>query len=96
MRERVPIKFGTDNIRNGCNRELESEIRVMSQTKMDLRIFQETKVTDGIYTHELTGYIVVVTDTPMQNCGRVAVFYRPTPHFAVEAVHKLRTNVVSL
>ena len=46
----MPIRFGTYNIRNGRNRGLESALRGMSQANMDLGIFQETKVTDGIYT----------------------------------------------
>ena len=49
-KEKVPIRFGTYNIRNGRNGELESALRVMSQANMDLSIFQETKCTYGIYT----------------------------------------------
>ena len=48
--ETVPIRFGTYNICNGRNRGLESVLRGVSQASMDLDIFQETKVTDGIYT----------------------------------------------
>ena len=44
----VPIRFGTYNIRNGHNGGLGSALREMSQTNIDLVIFQETKVTDGI------------------------------------------------
>ena len=40
------------------------ELREMSQTNMDLGIFQETKVTDIIYTRGLSGYSGVATDTP--------------------------------
>ena len=40
----VPIRFGTYNIRNGRNGVLEY------QANMDLGIFQETKVTESIYT----------------------------------------------
>ena len=61
---------------------------------MDLGIFQETKVTDGIYTRGLAGYIVVATDAPIRNHGGVTVFHRPAPHFAVEAVQKFGLNVV--
>ena len=45
----VPIRFGTYKICNGRNVGLESELRGMYQVNMDLGIFQETKVTDGIY-----------------------------------------------
>ena len=48
MRGMVPIRFGTYNIRNVRNRGLKLALREMSQANMDLGIFQETKVTDGI------------------------------------------------
>ena len=60
----MPIRFGTNNIRNVRNGGLESALRGMSQANMDLGIFQETKVTDGIYTRESAWYIVVATDAP--------------------------------
>ena len=49
--EEVPIRFGTYNIRNGRNGGLVSALRGMAQVNMDLGIFQETKCTEGIYTH---------------------------------------------
>ena len=58
----------------------------MSQANMDLGIFQETKCKYGIYTRESDGYCVVATDAPSQHRGRVALFYRPSPLFEVEAV----------
>ena len=61
---------------------------------MELSIFQETKVTGVIYTRGLAGYSIVATDAPSRLCGGVAVFYRPAPHFAVEAVQQFGTNVV--
>ena len=61
---------------------------------MDLGIFQETKFTDGIYTRDSVWYSVNATDAPIRHHRKVAVFYCPAPHFAVEAVHKFRPNVV--
>ena len=63
----MPIRFGTYNIRNGQNGGLESALRGMSQAKMELGIFQETKFTEGIYTRESARYLVVATDTPSQH-----------------------------
>ena len=57
----------------------------MSQANMDLRIFQETKLTDGIYTRRSAGYSVVATDTPSQHRGGVTIFHQPAPRFEVEA-----------
>ena len=66
----------------------------MSQANLDLDIFQETKVTDGIYTCGSAGYSVVATDAPIRHRGGVAVFHQPAPHFAVEAVQEFVPNVV--
>ena len=85
-KEKGPIRFGTYNIRNGWNGGLELALLGMSQANIDLVIFQETKCTEGIYTRELAGYRVVATDAPRRHRGGVALFYRPSPLFAVEAV----------
>ena len=66
----------------------------MAQANTNLGIFQETKCTDRIYTRELDGYSVVATDSPSRHRGGVAVFYRPSPLFAVEAVRQFGPNVV--
>ena len=41
------------------------------------------------------GYRVVATDAPSQHRGGVALFYRPSPLFAVEAVREYGPNVLS-
>ena len=92
--EGVPIRLGTYNIWNGRNRGLDLALRGMAQVNMDLDIFPETKCTDGIYTRESAGYSVLATDAPSRHRGGVAVFYRPSPHFAVEVVHHFGPNVV--
>ena len=69
-------------------------MRGVSQANMDLSIFQETKVTNGIYTRGSVGYSIVATDVPSRHCGGVPVFHRSAPHFAVEAVQKFGSNVV--
>ena len=51
----MQIRFGTYSIRNGRNGGLELELREVSQANIDLGIFQETKVTDGIYTRGSAG-----------------------------------------
>ena len=85
-RGRVPIRFRTYNIFNERNRGLELALRGVSQANMDLGIFKETKVTDGIYTRGSAGYCIVATDASFRHCGRMAVFYQPAPYFAVEDV----------
>ena len=69
-------------------------MRGVYQSNMELDIYQETKKNDGIYTRGLARYSVVTTDASIQHRGRVAVFYRLTLHFAVEAVQKFVPNVI--
>ena len=69
-------------------------LRGMSQASMDLGIFQEKKVTDGIYNRGSAGYSVVATDAPSRHRGGVSAFHRSAPHFAVEAVQQFGPNVV--
>ena len=50
--------------------------------------------TDGIYTCESARYLVVATDAPSRHRGGVALFYRPSPIFAVEAVRQYGPNIM--
>ena len=90
----VPIRFGTYNIRNGRNGGLEAALRGVSQANMDLVIFQETELTDGIYTRGLSRYSVVATDAPSRHRGGVVIVHQQAPHFAVEAVQQFGPNVI--
>ena len=90
----MPIIFGTYNLFNGCNGGLEVALRGMPQANMDLGILQETELTDGIYTRGSDRYSVVATDAPSRHRGGVAIFHRPAPHFAVEAVQQFGPNVI--
>ena len=87
-RGRVLIRFGTYNIHNKINGGSELLLMGMSQANMDLGIFQETKIANGVYTRGSARYSVVATDAPSRHHGGVAVFYCPSPHFAVEAVQQ--------
>ena len=66
----------------------------MSQANMDLGILQATKLTDGVYTRGSAGYNVIATDAPSRHRGGVTLFYRPTPHFVVEAAERCGPNVM--
>ena len=79
MSGKVPIRFGTYNIFNGRKGGLETALSGMSQANTDLGIFQETKLTDGIYTRGLAGYSVIVTDALSRHRGGVALFYLYEP-----------------
>ena len=87
---RETIRFGTYNIRNGRNRGLESALRGTYQANMDLGIFQETKLAGDVYTRRSAGYRVVATDVPSRHHSGVAVFYRLSPHYAVDSVQRYR------
>ena len=73
---------------------MESALQGMSQANMDLGILQETKITNGVYTRGSAGYKVIATDAPIRHRSGVALFYRLTPHFVVEAVERCGPNVM--
>ena len=66
----------------------------MPQPNLDLDIFQDTKLTDGVYTCRPDGYIVVVADAPSRHRGGAAVFYCPSPRYVVEAIQQFGPNIV--
>ena len=53
-RENV-VRFETYNIRNRINRELYYTLRGMAQDNLDLCVFQETNITEGLNTCEAAG-----------------------------------------
>ena len=63
---------------------MEAALRGMEQANPDMGIFQETKITDGVYTRASAGYRVVATDAPSRNSGGITMFYREEVGFAVE------------
>ena len=91
----MPIRFGTYNIRNCRNRRLESALRGMSHANVDVGVFQDTKLTEEIYTRLLSGYRVVATPAPSQHQGGVTIFYQESPVFAVEVIRQFGANVMA-
>ena len=68
----------------------------MDQANLNLGLFQETKVMDGIHMRASVGYCIFTTNAMSRNIIGVAVFYRyEAPHFQVEAIHQHGTNVLS-
>ena len=61
---------------------------------MDLGVFQETKVTGGVYTRRSDGYSVDATDAPSRHHGGVVVFYWTSTRYAVDYIHMFRPNAV--
>ena len=68
------ITVATYNICSGRNGGLESALRAMDSIGADLGILLETKVTDGIYTQNSSGYSVVASNAPSAHQGGIALF----------------------
>ena len=88
------IRFGMYNIRNGQNGGIDSALQGLSQTNVDLGIFQETRVPKGIFTRGSRGYWGVASEAPIAHIGGVAMFYREAEHFTLEALRLHGENVV--
>jgi exonuclease III len=89
------IRIATYNIRNGRAGGLEAALRAMGQMNVDLGVFQETKLTGGIHTRRSARYQVLATDAPSAHQGGIAVFWRDSPQWQVEAYRAYGPNVVS-
>ena len=55
----------------------------MSQANVDFGVFQEKKVTKGIYTRESSGYRVVASKALSTHIGGVTMFFSEAEHFSV-------------
>ena len=88
------IRFGTYNIRNSLNGSLDYYLQGMDRANIELGFFQENKLTEGVYAQESEGYKVVASDATSQHRGGMAIFYRESPHFTVEAHHNHGPNVI--
>ena len=69
------IHFRSYNIRNGWNSGIDSDLKEISQSNVALGVFQEPKVTKGIYMRDSGGYWVMVTEAPSVHRDGVVVFY---------------------
>ena len=89
------IRFGTCNIRNKKYGGLKSTLRGIGQANMDVGVFQETKLTDGIYTRGSAGYRVVAMSELIRQRGGVALLYWDSSTFVVEAIHQFGANFIA-
>ena len=62
---------------------------------MDSRVFQETKLTDGIYTRGLARYRVVATPAPILHCGSITLFCWYSPAFAFKEISQFGDNIIA-
>ena len=61
---------------------------------MDLGIFQDTKLTDGVYTRGSVRHSIVTMDALSRHRYGAVVFYWTSLRYAVESVQRFRPNVV--
>ena len=66
----------------------------MAQANFNLGVFQETKFTNEIHKRMLVGYRVFTANMPSWHRGRVAVFYRDSPHIQFKELQQHRLNVL--
>ena len=54
----------------------------MAHANVDLGRLQETKITDGVYAQDFTGFHAVASDAPSRHHRGMALFYKESPHFS--------------
>ena len=85
----------TYNVRCGQNAGLESALRAMAATEVDLGIFTETKSTDSVYTRYSSGYKVTATNAVSASQGGIALFWRDNELYKIEEVAPRGPNVLT-
>ena len=88
------ILFRAYNIQNNQNEGLEYALCGMSHLNVDIWVFQETKVTVGIYTPESSGYSMVALEALSAHRGSITMFCRAAEQLSVEALQLYGTNIV--
>ena len=88
------IRFGSYTTRNVFNDRMESALFRMEQSNMDMGVFQQTRIVNGIYTRNLLEYNVLVTNDLRQCHGGVSVFYHEYPYFQVDYLHQFTPKLV--
>ena len=62
---------------------------------MDVGVFQETKVTEGMYMRLSEGCMVVLMPEPIQHQGGIVIFYRDSLVFAVKEIRQFGANFIT-
>ena len=92
---RGSFSVATYNVRCGRNAGLESALRAMAATEVDLGIFTETKITDSVYTRYSSGYNVTATNAVSASQGGIALFWRDNELYEIEEVVPRSPNVLT-
>ena len=72
------------NIRNGRKGGIESACRALSSLNVDIALLQETKLTNGAYTRNSSGYSVVASDAPSSKKGGIALCWKESQLYELE------------
>ena len=62
---------------------------------MNVWVFQDTKLTEVIYTRRLAGYRAVATPALSRHQGGVALLYWESPAFAFEVIRQFGANAIA-
>ena len=79
----VDIHLYGYNIHNWRYGGIESELRMIVQANMDLRVLYKTKITVSVYMRRSLDYNVLVLEAPIKHPGGVKLFFRKSPNFQI-------------
>jgi hypothetical protein len=92
---RKKIRMATFNVRNGRQGNLESALRTLKMMNIDSGILEETKIANAFYTRKAFGYEAIATKAISMFQGGIALVYRPSEFWTIEAVRVYSPNVIS-
>ena len=71
------------NIHNWRYGGIESELRVIVQSNMDLMVLYKTKIMGSFYMRRSLDYNVLVLEAPRKHPGMVKLFFYEYPNFRI-------------
>ena len=89
------ITIATWNIRNGRNGGIESACRALDKSGINIAVFQETKLTNDVYTRSSSGYRIVASNAPSAHQGGIALVWQEHQAYELEEYKFYGGNVMT-
>ena len=89
------ITIATWNIRNGRNGGMESACRALDKSGINIAVFQETKLTNDVYTRSSSGYRIVASNAPSAHQGGIALVWQEHQAYELEEYKFYGGNVMT-
>ena len=67
----------------------------MAHANVDMGLLQNTNITDKVYARKSEIFCIILLDTPIRHCESMALCYKESTRFVVEAHEQHGPNAIS-